>query len=402
MQIQKLRRIVFSSFSKYQHIIEQSVKTGAEDGEVFQQSPRWMRLTTWGLMATTGIGVIWLAVAETEEIVVAQGKLEPVAGVREIQIPVNGVVQTLDVEEGDRVKAGQVLLTLDPETSAQNFKSTSKSIEYTRNKLRLKSDERQEYLNLNETLQSRIRRNLRLNLEILSRYEFLVSEGAGANLQLLEQQNKVEELRGQLEEAKVDRRRQTVVIDQSIEQLRSELVQLESELTKANVTLRYQKVVSPVSGVVFELKPGGPGYVNRDSEPVLKVVPFDKLLARVTIPSSDIGFVSVDQKADISIDSFPATDFGVLGGSVEFVGSDALPPDQLNRNYRYPVDIQLSSQELTLKNGQKLPLQVGMSLTANIKLRKVSYLQLLLGSFRDKTDSLRQINQRPASNPENG
>ena len=402
MQIQKLRRIVFSSFSKYQHIIEQSVKTGAEDGEVFQQSPRWMRFTTWGLMATTGIGVIWLAVAETEEIVVAQGKLEPVAGVREIQIPVNGVVQTLDVEEGDRVKAGQVLLTLDPETSAQNFKSTSKSIEYTRNKLRLKSDERQEYLNLNETLQSRIRRNLRLNLEILSRYEFLVSEGAGANLQLLEQKNKVEELRGQLEEAKVDRRRQTVVIDQSIEQLRSELVQLESELTKANVTLRYQKVVSPVSGVVFELKPGGPGYVNRDSKPVLKVVPFDKLLARVTIPSSDIGFVSVDQKADISIDSFPATDFGVLGGSVEFVGSDALPPDQLNRNYRYPVDIQLSSQELTLKNGQKLPLQVGMSLTANIKLRKVSYLQLLLGSFRDKTDSLRQINQRPASNPENG
>ena len=402
MQIQKLRRIVFSSFSKYQHIIEQSVKTGAEDGEVFQQSPRWMRFTTWGLMATTGIGVIWLAVAETEEIVVAQGKLEPVAGVREIQIPVNGVVQTLDVEEGDRVKAGQVLLTLDPETSAQNFKSTSKSIEYTRNKLRLKSDERQEYLKLNETLQSRIRRNLRLNLEILSRYAFLVSEGAGANLQLLEQQNKVEELRGQLEEAKVDRRRQTVVIDQSIEQLRSELVQLESELTKANVTLRYQKVVSPVSGVVFELKPGGPGYVNRDSEPVLKVVPFDKLLARVTIPSSDIGFVSVDQKADISIDSFPATDFGVLGGSVEFVGSDALPPDQLNRNYRYPVDIQLSSQELTLKNGQKLPLQVGMSLTANIKLRKVSYLQLLLGSFRDKTDSLRQINQRPASNPENG
>ena len=244
--------------------------------------------------------------------------------------------------------------------------------------------------------------NLRLNLEILSRYAFLVSEGAGANLQLLEQKNKVEELRGQLEEAKVDRRRQTVVIDQSIEQLRSELVQLESELTKANVTLRYQKVVSPVSGVVFELKPGGPGYVNRDSKPVLKVVPFDKLLARVTIPSSDIGFVSVDQKADISIDSFPATDFGVLGGSVEFVGSDALPPDQLNRNYRYPVDIQLSSQELTLKNGQKLPLQVGMSLTANIKLRKVSYLQLLLGSFRDKTDSLRQINQRPASNPENG
>ena len=28
-----------------------------------------------------------------------------------------------------------------------------------------------------------------------------------------------------------------------------------------------------------------------------------------------------------------------------------------------------------------------MSLTSNIKLRKVSYLQLLLGTFQDKVDS---------------
>ena len=32
-----------------------------------------------------------------------------------------------------------------------------------------------------------------------------------------------------------------------------------------------------------------------------------------------------------------------------------------------------------------------MSLQAHIKLRKVSYLQLLLGGMRDKADSLRRI-----------
>jgi HlyD family secretion protein len=32
-----------------------------------------------------------------------------------------------------------------------------------------------------------------------------------------------------------------------------------------------------------------------------------------------------------------------------------------------------------------------MSLTANIKLRKVTYLQLMLSTFKDKTDSLREI-----------
>ena len=36
-------------------------------------------------------------------------------------------------------------------------------------------------------------------------------------------------------------------------------------------------------------------------------------------------------------------------------------------------------------------LQVGMSLTANIKLRKVSYLQLLLGEFQDKAESLQRL-----------
>jgi HlyD family secretion protein len=32
-----------------------------------------------------------------------------------------------------------------------------------------------------------------------------------------------------------------------------------------------------------------------------------------------------------------------------------------------------------------------MSLTANIKLRKVTYLQLLMQNFRDKAESLRRI-----------
>ena len=44
-----------------------------------------------------------------------------------------------------------------------------------------------------------------------------------------------------------------------------------------------------------------------------------------------------------------------------------------------------------VKDGTALPLQVGMSLTANIKLRKVSYLQLLLGEFRNKAESLKRV-----------
>ena len=376
-----------------QHKLEQALKAGSDEGEVLQQSPRWMRLTTWGLMTTAGVSLIWLSFAKTEEIIVAQGILEPVAGVRDIQIPLNGVVDSLNVKEGERVKKGQILLTLDPEATKQKEKTAKKSLELIKEQIRLKEIELGKYLELNRADQDSLGRNLQLSQEIRDRYTQLAAEGATAELQLLEQQNRVEEIRGRLEKSKVDGLRQSAILNQEIQQLLSREAELESQITEHTVALRYQKITSPVDGVVFELLPGGAGYVNRGNQPVLKVVPFDQLLARVEIPSTDIGFVRIGQPVDISIDSFPATDFGVLEGSVVKVGSDALEPEQLNQTYRYPAEIELDSQQLMLRSGQTLPLQVGMSLTANIKLRSVSYLQLLLGSFRDKTDSLRQVNQ---------
>ena len=62
-------------------------------------------------------------------------------------------------------------------------------------------------------------------------------------------------------------------------------------------------------------------------------------------------------------------------------------PSQLEQKteYKYPATIELKEQIFKLQNGSSLPLQVGMSLSANIKLRKVSYLQLLFSTFDNKT-----------------
>jgi len=384
---------ILNKIKHTQHKLEQLLKVGSDEGEILQQSPRWMRLTTWGLMATAGVSLTWLSFAKTEEIVMAKGVLEPIAGVRDIQIPLNGVVDTLNVEEGERVKKGQLLLTLDPEATRQKEKSAKRSLELIKKQLKYKEIELEKFIELNKADQESLGRNLKFSQEIEERYIQLAAEGATNELQLLEQRNRVEEIRGKLGKAKVDGLRQSAILNQQIQQLLSQQAGLESQITELNVALRYQKITSPVDGVVFELMPGGAGYVNQGNQPVLKVVPFDQLLARVEIPSTDIGFVRIGQPVDISIDSFPATDFGVLEGSVIKVGSDALEPEQLNQKYRYPAEIELDNQQLMLKSGQTLPLQVGMSLTASIKLRTVSYLQLLLGSFRNKTDSLRQINQ---------
>jgi HlyD family secretion protein len=373
-----------------QNAIERRVQTSHEE-MALQQSRFLARAITWALLGTTAAGLAWLAFAKTDEVVVASGKLQPIGDVKTIQMPVGGVLETMLVKDGQRVSQGQVLLRLDNEATLDRQASLRTTIIAKQAQLRLKEVELARYLNLNDTEQTVTRQNLVLETEILQRLEGLKAVGASAELQYLQQRNKVREVDGEIAKLKVDRLRQTAIIEQALEQVKGELADLGSKLTELQVNIRYQDVRSPVDGVVFDLKPTGPGFVAQGSEPVMKIVPFDALQAKVEIESSDIGFVRVGRPADISIDSFPATDFGVLLGTVKRIGSDALPPDERNQTYRFPATIALDSQQLKLKSGKSLPLQVGMSLTANIKLRKVTYLQLLLGEFKDKTDSLKQI-----------
>ena len=373
-----------------QNAIERRVQTSHEE-MALQQSRFLARAITWALVGTTAAGLAWLALAKTDEVVVASGKLQPIGDVKTIQMPVGGVLETMLVKDGQRVSQGQVLLRLDNEATLDRQASLRTTIIAKQAQLRLKEVELARYLNLNDTEQTVTRQNLVLETEILQRLEGLKAVGASAELQYLQQRNKVREVDGEIAKLKVDRLRQTAIIEQALEQVKGELADLGSKLTELQVNIRYQDVRSPVNGVVFDLKPTGPGFVAQGSEPVMKIVPFDALQAKVEIESSDIGFVRVGRPADISIDSFPATDFGVLLGTVKRIGSDALPPDERNQTYRFPATIALDTQQLKLKSGKSLPLQGGMSLTANIKLRKVTYLQLLLGEFKDKTDSLKQI-----------
>lgn len=373
-----------------QNALERSIHNDSSD-VVLQQSRFWARTISWTLMGVAGFGLAWVALAQTEEIVTAPGKLEPLGVVKEIQMPVGGVVDKILVKEGDRVSKGEVLLKLDTEATRDRRTSLEKSVLYKTEQLRLKRDELDRYLDVNDTEQRVLIESLQMEEEVLSRLDDLRKQGATAELQYLQQRNRVQEVQGKLRQTRADRLRQQAILEQGIRELQSEQADLRSKLIELNVNIRYQVIRAPEAGVVFELKPKARGFVAQTSEPVMKVVPFDRLEARVEVASKDIGFVAVDKPADISIDSFPATDFGVLLGRVRRIGSDALPPDQLKNYYRFPVDIRMESQQFKLRDGKILPLQVGMSLHANIKLRKVTYLQLLLSTFKDKADSLRRI-----------
>ena len=392
-----------------QNKLESSVSSGDHNEAVLQQSQVWVKAVTWSLIGTTVFFIGWLAIARTEEVVVATGKLEPVGNVKEMRIPAGAVVEEILVKSGERVNKDQPLIRLDQESTTEQLKSLEQGVKektsqilQKQEQLSLKRLERKRTLDLNREQLSTTRNNLDLESQILGRLQGLAREGATPDIQYLQQRNKVAGLKGELTQLELEGKRQINQINQQIEQLnaelaglRSERAQLNANLTEVKVTNKNQTLRAPVSGIVFDLQLNNPGYISQaqSSQAVLKVVPFNILEADVEIPSNKIGFVRIGQQADISIDSFPASDFGVLEGKVLSVGSDALPPDQqqMRQGYAYPAVIKLDSQQLSIKNGTNLPLQVGMSLTANIKLRSVSYLQLLLNTFQTKTDSLRQL-----------
>ena len=394
---------------KAQNKLESSVSSGDHNEAVLQQSQVWVKAVTWSLIGTTVFFIGWLGIARTEEVVVATGKLEPVGNVKEIRIPPGSVVEDILVKNGERVSKNQALIRLDQESTAEQLNSLEQGVKektsqtlQKQEQLSLKKLERERTLELNREQLSTTRNNLELENQILGRLQGLAREGATPDIQYLQQRNKVAGLKGELIKLELEGKRQINQINQQVEQvkaelagLRSERAQLNANLTEVKVTNKNQTLRAPVSGIVFDLKLNNPGYISQaqSSEAVLKVVPFNTLEADVEIPSNKIGFVRVGQPADISIDSFPASDFGVLEGKVHSVGSDALPPNQqqMRQGYAYPAVIKLDSQQLKIKNGRTLPLQVGMSLTANIKLRSVSYLQLLLNTFQNKTDSLREL-----------
>ncbi|MCU0548670.1 MAG: HlyD family efflux transporter periplasmic adaptor subunit [Leptolyngbya sp. Prado105] len=466
---------------------------------ILQQSNLWTRAILWTFLGATGLALLWACTAQIEEAIPAIGKLEPQGAVKEVQIPINGVVKTIRVKDGQRVKQGEVLLTIDPTTPKAQLDSLQKvrttllqENEFYRSQLagtgsavtitippqflsltrsraalladtallraqldgaggngltatqqeryqsnqtelatrataaQLASDQIDRQLAQTEVKLGSARRTLALNQKILADVEPLAKSGAISQIQLLKQQQEVESNQSEVNQLEQEQRRlrlgiaeaqakveNTIALDRKdltrqLSDNQQKIAEIDSQLTKAIVendkklaeingqiaqsqqTLQYGELRAPVDGIVFELKANIPGYVANPTEPVLKIVPEDALVAKVSITNQDIGFVREGMSVDVRIDSFPFSEFGDIKGTLSWIGSDALPPTQIQPLYTFPAKIKLDRQTLTT-NGRSISLQSGMSLNANIKLRKRTVISIVTDQFAKMTESLNHV-----------
>jgi HlyD family secretion protein len=190
-----------------------------------------------------------------------------------------------------------------------------------------------------------------------------------------------------------------------VEENLREIAELDREIRLARQQIQYGQLTAPADGTVFdiEVSPGsvvaqGTGTsASTGTKPLLKVVPQDALQARVYLPNQAVGFVRPGLKADLSIDAFNASDFGYIPAQVERVGSDALTAEEQSRvlgrdadGLYYPAILRLKRQDVDLRRS-KAPLQAGMTLTADIKLRERRFISILTSFLEDQRRNLERL-----------
>lgn len=83
----------------------------------------WSHALVWTIVGVTTAGVLWAAFAPIEQAVPATGRLEPDGAVHSVEPPSPGVVTAIHVRDGDHVKKGDLLLSLDPRTTEADVQS---------------------------------------------------------------------------------------------------------------------------------------------------------------------------------------------------------------------------------------------------------------------------------------
>lgn len=99
---------------------------------VLRQTTFWSRAILYTIVGTIFGTLLWACLAPLDEVVHAQGKLEPRGSVQDVQTPVPGVILEVLVKEGQSVRTGDPLVRLDPkvaEAEARSLEGQVRSLE---------------------------------------------------------------------------------------------------------------------------------------------------------------------------------------------------------------------------------------------------------------------------------
>ncbi len=404
----------------------------------------YSRIILWAIMLLLVVAIAWACWGQIDITASAQGKLVPGSQVKVIQ-PLNaGVVTAIHVREGQKVDAGDVLLTLDstiteaelerlrvqlegvqqdiqrtellqqrlqapqrpasalakaqlqPLSLPQQQALDSSWLEYQARQLSVQrqSDKLLAEVDTTKLNISRIEKTMPLITEQADSVQKLLEKSLASRSQYLELElnriNQAESLT--IEKAKLQQlaaairesAQQQQVLQAEVQRQLSEAQNqyhrdasaLTQELIKAQNTNSQQQLLSPVSGTIEQLALTTIGGVVTPAQELMRVVPQDQqLIAEAWLLNKDIGFVEVGQTAEIKLESFEFTKYGVIDGEIIAVSTDAVEKEGLG--LVFPLKVSLKQHHIRAGN-KTVPLGAGMTVTVEVKTGERRVIEFLL------------------------
>ncbi len=351
------------------------------------------RAVLWAVSILVLALIVWAAFGQLDIIAAAEGKLVPQTLVKIVQPAEAGVLKQLLVNEGDAVKAGQVLVRLDTtlasadkasvnsDLASQQMQARRITAELTDQPMLPKAGDdpnlyaqvqsqyaahRKAYhdsLDQEKALLAKAEYERKSASEILVKleqtlptykrsadaYARLEKDGFVGNLAAAEKLREATEREKDLDAQRstVAALNATIVAQQKkISQLQStykselqkeladvqaKIAQLRPILEKTQYKEGLMELRAPQDGVIKDLATTTQGAVVQPGTVVMTLVPKDEqLFADVNVKNEDVGFVHVGQSAQIKLAAYPFQKYGMLTGNVVHLSVDANEVNKLN------------------------------------------------------------------------
>ena len=391
-----------------------------------EQGRHWSSALIWLTSGLFTAALLWAFSARIDQTITVRGELEPAGSVKDVDSPSAGVVRKLYVKDGERVQAGQPLVDVEAKGLTSRRQAIERSLALLELQARslqtiIRSDgqmdrmaplppipfvaDPQQAAQLatarNQTQQLRARleqintqlesrsQSLALKQQLADDLKTLYNSSAISRHNYLSQLDEVQSMRAHVSSLKEEKTRVIGEAATQLNQVNQQIINLRSELVGLKETLSYRTIRAPIGGTIFDARVGTSSVVNT-SQVLLKIVPDDRLQARIRIPNSDVGFVRTGLPVSVGVDSFSAGEFGYIKGTLKSIGSDSLDPSQPGQQPTFPAVVSLEQQEV-LAGDQKLNLQSGMGVNANIKLRSRPAISLLTDMFTRQFEGIKRF-----------
>jgi membrane fusion protein, adhesin transport system len=351
--------------------------------------PSFLRTTIKLVAYTVGLFLIWALFAKLDVVALSTGQVMPIGSVKIIQHVDGGRIAAINVSDGQVVKEGEVLMRLndtEPSAEYETLKAKYWGLFARVERLRALIEnrpanfssvpaeyktmvvEQQATLKTSLAQVDRLEQEIKILTEVSNIRGELSKEKLATRVQALDAQRNLT-----LAQAELLRYRRTHMDELNI--AANEMVQTDEQLNKMRDRLDRVDVVSPVDGVVQDLKFRTIGGVVPPGAILMNVVPSDgQIQADVRVQPTDIGFVRVGQDARVKIGTYDFMRFGTVDGKVTMV-SPYSTLDEKQQPY-FKVLISVPTKNLGNDPGKKI--DPGMTVQADIVTDRQTVLRYLM------------------------